>query len=56
MNVVDAEVTFHDISLLVPGQLMKDLSEVLADLTENQFLPPLGNEDDVILAIPFSVV
>ena len=56
VNVVRTKMPLHYLGFLVPGQLMKDLAQVLVYSSVDCFLPSLGNEHDMILAIPSSVV
>ena len=44
---------FDNLALFLPGQRVENLPQLTARLPEDCFAPPLGQEDDVILAVPF---
>src|SRR5512143_2957446 len=55
MDVIGPQVPFHNLHLLLPGQLMEDFPYMLAQHAENPLLPLLGNKDDVVLTVPSRV-
>lgn len=46
------QVPFHNLALLLLGQLMENLSKMFPYHPKNRLLPELRNEDYVILAVP----
>lgn len=54
--MIRAQVSLHYQRLLLPSQLVKYLSKVFPEGTVNLLSAPFGNENDMILAIPFRVV
>jgi hypothetical protein len=51
----DHEVTLDDFTILLDGQGMEDFSEPGSDITVQLLLSHLGDEDDVVSAVPFGV-
>ena len=55
MHMIRHQVSFDNLTLLLPGQRMEDRSQMTTRLPENYFAPSLGNEHDMILAVPFGM-
>jgi hypothetical protein len=49
------EIAFHDLDIFLGGQGMKDLAKAGTDVAIEAVLSHLGNEDDMILAVPLGV-
>ncbi len=55
MHMVRHQVSFDNLTLLLPGQRMENRSQMLTRLPENYFAPSLGHENDMVLAVPFGM-
>ena len=53
MHMVWHEVSFDNLTLLLPGQRMENRPQMLTRLPENYFAPSLGHENDMVLAVLF---
>ena len=56
MRVIQAEEPLHDMGIPVQRKLTKRFYDMLYEFAEDQFPSPLWDENDRILAIPFSAV
>ena len=52
MDMIGEQVPFDDPTLFLPSQIVKNLSEHLSYLSVDRLAAILGNEHDMILAIP----
>src|SRR5215467_3548099 len=55
MDMVRHSMPFHNLALLLPGQRMKDLSQMTTHLYEEYSASPLGNEYHMVFAVPFGM-
>jgi hypothetical protein len=55
VNMIRSQMPLDNFHVLMAGQFVKHLAKHPSDLTIDHFLPPLGNENNVIFAIPFCV-
>ena len=55
VDVIPHQVAFHDLRLLVPGEVVKYCPEVAAQRPENALLPAFRYEHHVIFAVPSSM-
>ena len=55
VDMLGAGVAFNDLHVLLLCQLTDDLSRPLADVSVEDFLPVLGDDDDVVGAVPGDV-
>src|SRR6266851_8841579 len=53
MHMVRHQVSFDNLTFLLPGQRMENRSQMTARLPEYYFAPSLGHEHDMVLAVPF---
>src|SRR6266404_8499085 len=53
MHMVRHQVSFDNLTLLLPCQRVENRSQMLTRLRENYFAPSLGHEHDMVLAVPF---
>ena len=49
------EIAFHDLDIFLSSQGVKDLTETGTDVAVEPVLPHLGDEDDMIFAVPLTV-
>jgi hypothetical protein len=52
MHVIRHQMTIENLALFLPGQRMKDFSQVSACFPEQHLAPPLGNEHHMVFAVP----
>ena len=55
MYVVRHQVSLHDLALLLFRQRVENRAQLSADISKDHFPPPLGHEDNVVLAVPLGV-
>jgi hypothetical protein len=55
VNIIQHEVTFFDPALLLQGQLAEHISEMLPQFPIKYLPAVLGNEHNVVFALPFRV-
>jgi hypothetical protein len=55
MNMIVHEVAFYYFAILLGSQSMKDLTEPRTDVAVQALLPHLGDENDMIFAVPLAV-
>jgi hypothetical protein len=55
VDVIGHQMPFHDPTVPLSRQLMHDISQILSDLAENDFLPVLRDEHDMKLTFPTTV-
>ena len=55
MHMVRHQVSFDNLTFLLPGQRMENRSQMLTRLPENYFAPSLGHEHYMVLAVPFGM-
>jgi hypothetical protein len=53
MHVVWHQVPFDDLTLFLPCQFVEDRPQVFADIPKHRLAASFGNEDNMVLAIPF---
>ena len=49
-------MTFFNSAFLVLRQTAKHVAQIAPDLAKKRLLAPLGNENDMVFAVPFAVV
>jgi hypothetical protein len=52
MHVIRHQIVIQNLALFLPGQRVNDFSQVLARLSEQHLAPSLGNDHDVVFAVP----
>jgi hypothetical protein len=52
MHVIRHQMAIQNLTLFLPGQRREDFSQVSARLSEQHLAPPLGNEHDMVFAVP----
>ncbi len=55
MNVIRHQVPFNNLTTLLLRQVVKYLTQMLAQLTKHHFSPSLRDKDNVVFAIPSRV-
>jgi hypothetical protein len=49
------QVPLHDLAFLLFRQRMENRSQLTADIPEDRFPSPFGNEHNMVLAVPLGV-
>jgi hypothetical protein len=52
MHVIRHQMTIENLALFLPGQRVEDFSQMPARLSEQHLAPSLGNEHDMVFAVP----
>jgi hypothetical protein len=55
MHMVWHQVPFQNLAFLLACQTVEDLPQLTTHLPKDGFPSPLGDEHDVVLAVPFGV-
>ena len=55
MDMIDDELSFHDLAFFLPSQLVKNGSELLSELAVDDLFAIFRYEDDMIFAVPAGV-
>ena len=55
MHVIRHQMSFDNLTLLLPGQRMENRPEMTTRLPENYFAPSLRHEHNMVLAVPFGM-
>src|SRR5713101_3205048 len=55
MHMVRHQMSFDNLTLLLPGPRVENRPQMLTRLPENYFAPSLGHENDMVLAVPFGM-
>ena len=55
MHMVRHQMTLDNLAFFLPGQRVKDRTQLPARLAENGLPTPLGHENYVMLAVPFGI-
>ena len=52
MHMIRHQMAIQNLAFFLPGQGMKDFSQVPTRLPEQHFAPPLGHENYMVFAVP----
>jgi len=52
MDVIRHQMAIQNLALFLPGQRVKDFSQLSASLSKQHLAPSLGNEHDRVFAVP----
>jgi hypothetical protein len=52
MDVIRHQMAIQNLALFLPGQRVKDFSQLSASLSKQHLAPSLGNEHDMVFAVP----
>src|SRR4029077_15101108 len=52
MHMVRQQVPFHNLALFLPGQSVENLSQLPTRLSKQHLAPSLGNEHNMVFAVP----
>jgi len=55
VDMISHQVPLYNPAFLLTGQLMKNLPQVLANLTKDDFFTAFRDKNDMVLAIPLRV-
>jgi hypothetical protein len=55
VNMAGLEMTFHDMALFLLGQTSEHFAQMLTQFLVQLLAPVLGDNDYVVLALPFRV-